>query len=331
MREVRRDVRGRELAGVAQGVAPQARRIERARRGGTSSRRRGDGRARRPNARPPVRGPARERRRRRADPRPARPPPRGGRAHAPAGHRARVVLLLPRRPRPWGDSTRRREPRSRRGCARRRRSARRDGIAEWTSPTPSPTRAPPQQQKQPGTRRSAGGVDEEKAKGPRRPGWKPTRRRGDRRAEVRVGGSRTSPPRVRPGGPRRTSPRRSDTETTTTTTTKRQNPRQSQRRRTHPLIEAIDALVGGSSTAPSAVTADDALPSRVRPHRAAKGAGADQAGGSRRETGSRASRREGPGQTKVGKPENGEARPGTIAKPPFDRPNRRYPGGRAGR
>ena len=92
MREVRRDVRGRELAGVAQGVAPQARR---ARRGGSSSsRRRGDGRARRPHARPPVRGPARERRRRRADPRPARPPPRGGRAHAPAGHRARVVLLL---------------------------------------------------------------------------------------------------------------------------------------------------------------------------------------------------------------------------------------------
>ena len=94
MREVRRDVRGRELAGIAQGVASQARRIERARRGGTSSRRRGDGRARRPNARPPVRGPARERRRRRADPRPARPPPRRGTAHAPAGHRARVLLLL---------------------------------------------------------------------------------------------------------------------------------------------------------------------------------------------------------------------------------------------
>ena len=39
--------------------------------------------------------------------------------------------------------------------------ARRDGIAGWTSPTPSPTRAPPQQQKQPGTRQSAGDVDEE--------------------------------------------------------------------------------------------------------------------------------------------------------------------------
>ena len=45
--------------------------------------------------------------------------------------------------------------------AEKEERARRDGIAGWTSPTPSPTRAPPQQQKQPGTRPSAGDVDEE--------------------------------------------------------------------------------------------------------------------------------------------------------------------------
>ena len=147
-----------------------------------------------------------------------------------------------------------------------------------------------------------GGFDEEKSheKGeddkaletvapPRRP----------RRAEVRVGGSRRAGRASHPGG---SSPHEAETIRYRDDDDDDDDASPSSASSSTASFDStIDAGVGGRDGAVGRRRL--ALPSRVRPHRAAKGAGADQAGGSRRETGSRASRREGrQNQTKVGKP-----------------------------
>ena len=211
--------------------------------------------------------------------------------------------------------------------AEKEERARRDGIDGWTSPTPSPTRAPPQQ-KQPGTRPSAGDVDEEgsekgrdevleTAAPPRRP------------VAPRYGSEVPDEPPARP--PRVSSPHEPETiryRDDDDDDDKDEDEASSSSSSTASFNSSDDAADGTApSTIVTVVTADDGLfrpacapialrkaPGQIRREEAAAARAAARA----------AALEAGPRERRP-RSENGESRPGTVEAP--SRPLPRWQGG----